>query len=439
MSPARRADMRNIRENARRRFLNGVGVVSRRMDELYEALEREIRHDHPKPQTSAHLPVDAGAKPTKPLSALEARRQKRAEKKAVVVATWDAAPPTTSTFTTEHSDPTIDIDLHTVNISVNDTDLVVDAHLRLKEGIRYGLVGQNGVGKTVLMKCMAEDILAMPNNHNLKILHIAQLEVFDDSTTAPTSVLEADKESMDVLCETRRIRKTSPLDVPQKSNSAELNVAPPPVSSPSYAPDNAVTKARQHQLELETEYADLEARDSQQHITAEMTTDIITEIVDRHALIDLDAKRASARKILRGIGFREEEVDAPVGTLSANHLDRPAILWLQEYLKNGAGRLDARRRMSHNREFSTSTTSRKKRTSSANKTLSYHAGNFSDYIRNSEELRGGGEGEDERGVFHVVGGGSVKRWDGDLDEYVESVTMKAVLSKSNVTRLWVVW
>ena len=41
-----------------------------------------------------------------------------------------------------------EIDLATVNISVNQLDLLVDAHLRLKEGVRYGLIGQNGVGKT---------------------------------------------------------------------------------------------------------------------------------------------------------------------------------------------------------------------------------------------------------------------------------------------------
>ena len=41
-----------------------------------------------------------------------------------------------------------DIDLKGVNVSVNNKELLVDAHLRLKFGVRYGMVGQNGVGKS---------------------------------------------------------------------------------------------------------------------------------------------------------------------------------------------------------------------------------------------------------------------------------------------------
>jgi ABC-type molybdenum transport system ATPase subunit/photorepair protein PhrA len=41
-----------------------------------------------------------------------------------------------------------DINLKGVNVSVNNEELLVDAHLRLKSGVRYGMVGQNGVGKS---------------------------------------------------------------------------------------------------------------------------------------------------------------------------------------------------------------------------------------------------------------------------------------------------
>ncbi len=36
-----------------------------------------------------------------------------------------------------------------------DTDLLCDAHVQLKPGVHYGLIGRNGVGKTVLMNCLA--------------------------------------------------------------------------------------------------------------------------------------------------------------------------------------------------------------------------------------------------------------------------------------------
>ncbi len=47
-------------------------------------------------------------------------------------------------------DPTTntEIDLNTVNISVGRQDILVDAKLRLKSGVRYALIGRNGSGKS---------------------------------------------------------------------------------------------------------------------------------------------------------------------------------------------------------------------------------------------------------------------------------------------------
>lgn len=85
-----------------------------------------------------------------------------------------------------------EIDLFGIQISVNQKDLLVDAHLKLKPLVRYALVGQNGVGKSILMKCLADNILVgLPQN--LNILHISQLEEFDESMTVVEEVLSADK------------------------------------------------------------------------------------------------------------------------------------------------------------------------------------------------------------------------------------------------------
>lgn len=40
-----------------------------------------------------------------------------------------------------------DVDLKTLNLTVGDNELLVDANLRLFAGVHYGLVGANGVGK----------------------------------------------------------------------------------------------------------------------------------------------------------------------------------------------------------------------------------------------------------------------------------------------------
>lgn len=39
-----------------------------------------------------------------------------------------------------------DLDLHAVSLSIGGRDLLVEAHLQLFQGMRYGLFGRNGTG-----------------------------------------------------------------------------------------------------------------------------------------------------------------------------------------------------------------------------------------------------------------------------------------------------
>ena len=79
-----------------------------------------------------------------------------------------------------------------VNIAIGNRDILVDGHLRLKTGVRYGLVGRNGQGKssmfscpftiaffdlhiTAIMKALADKIIpGVPEN--LRILLVGQVE-----------------------------------------------------------------------------------------------------------------------------------------------------------------------------------------------------------------------------------------------------------------------
>ncbi|KAF8881791.1 P-loop containing nucleoside triphosphate hydrolase protein [Infundibulicybe gibba] len=67
-----------------------------------------------------------------------------------------------------------EVDLHQVNISIGLNDLLVDAHLRLKTGIHYALVGRNGEGKSTLLKAIAERIIPGISD-NLRILLVSQV------------------------------------------------------------------------------------------------------------------------------------------------------------------------------------------------------------------------------------------------------------------------
>lgn len=53
-----------------------------------------------------------------------------------------------SRFHTETIDSQEEIDLKTVNIAIGDRELLVDADLKLKAGVKYALIGRNGTGKS---------------------------------------------------------------------------------------------------------------------------------------------------------------------------------------------------------------------------------------------------------------------------------------------------
>ncbi|KAI9027425.1 P-loop containing nucleoside triphosphate hydrolase protein [Phycomyces nitens] len=320
---------------------------------------------------------------------------------------------------------TKEIDLMQVNISVNQVELLVDAHLKIKPGVRYGLVGQNGVGKTVLMKCMADNILVgLPQN--LHILHIAQLEVHSESNTVLSEVLSSDKAATEILREAQEIQKAlgsnQTVDSLDKDRSESLNqvIFDIMVSRAKVAEEDAAKiatrrsgargrDARQHLVKMEQEYAELTAQDPKTYITAQMTHEIVTSVFEKSELIDINARSAKAQRILKGIGFTEEQINAPVKDFSGgwrmkialakslfiepdillldeptNHLDLPAILWLQDYLMNDTNDL-AMVVVSHDREFLNTVC--EETIIFKDKTLRYHPNNYEDWEQNTEQQR----------------------------------------------------
>ncbi|KAI8370531.1 P-loop containing nucleoside triphosphate hydrolase protein [Radiomyces spectabilis] len=315
----------------------------------------------------------------------------------------------------------MDIDLPTVNITVNNLDLLVDAHLKLKPGVRYGLVGQNGVGKSVLLKCLGENILiGLPQN--LHILHISQLEDFDANTTVKEEVLASDKATTAALEEANALTSvmgsTKAAEVSGvKVSEAVFDIVVKRLAQRVDDASRLATKrsgargreARQQLVQLEEEFAQLKKQDPHTYVTPQMTNDIISQVFERAELVNMEARRAKASKVLKGLGFSDREMEAPVSTFSGgwrmrialakalflepnillldeptNHLDLSAILWLQEYLINETDDLTVVV-VSHDREFLNAVT--EETIIFKDKQLKYHAGNFEDYERNSEEQR----------------------------------------------------
>ena len=65
-----------------------------------------------------------------------------------------------------------DVKLDNIDISIGGQRILTDANLTLAYGRRYGLVGQNGIGKSTLLRALSRREVAIPNH--ISILHVEQ-------------------------------------------------------------------------------------------------------------------------------------------------------------------------------------------------------------------------------------------------------------------------
>lgn len=77
-----------------------------------------------------------------------------------------------------------EVDVRDLTISVGGREIVDHVHLLLKEGGRYALVGRNGLGKSTIMKALAERrIPGVPSN--LRVLLLGQTRSSTDENEGP--------------------------------------------------------------------------------------------------------------------------------------------------------------------------------------------------------------------------------------------------------------
>ena len=82
-----------------------------------------------------------------------------------------------------------DIKVDGFDVSIGGKRILSDTSLTLAYGRRYGLVGQNGIGKSTLLRALSRREVAIPTH--ISILHVEQ-EITGDDTTAIQAVLDAD-------------------------------------------------------------------------------------------------------------------------------------------------------------------------------------------------------------------------------------------------------
>lgn len=84
---------------------------------------------------------------------------------------------------------TKDVKIDNVDVSIGGSRILTDTTLTLAYGHRYGLVGQNGVGKSTLLRALSRREVPIPTH--ITILHVEQ-EITGDDTPALQAVLDAD-------------------------------------------------------------------------------------------------------------------------------------------------------------------------------------------------------------------------------------------------------
>lgn len=203
----------------------------------------------------------------------------------------------------------------------NGKRILSNTSLTLAYGRRYGVVGQNGIGKSTLLKALSRRELPVPKH--ITILYVEQ-EVTGDETTALQSVLDADVWRKQLLKDQSRCQDRIHEVIAEREKLDS--------SDPEYK-------------RLDEEQDDLEAQ--------------LSDVYEKLVMIDSDTAEARASSILSGLGFSQESQGQATNSFSggwrmrlslaralfckpdllmldepSNMLDVPSITYLSSYLQS---------------------------------------------------------------------------------------------------------
>ncbi|KAL9076063.1 MAG: hypothetical protein Q9157_003769 [Trypethelium eluteriae] len=213
-----------------------------------------------------------------------------------------------------------DIKVDGIDVSIGGKRILSDTSLTLAYGRRYGLVGQNGIGKSTLLRALSRREVSIPTH--ISILHVEQ-EITGDDTPALQAVLDADVWRKHLLKEQAKISQELAEIERERSSMADTSA-------------DAISLDK-HREGLDTTLGDIQGK------LAEMES---------------DKAESRAASILAGLGFSTERQQFATKTFSggwrmrlalaralfcepdlllldepSNMLDVPSITFLSNYLQ----------------------------------------------------------------------------------------------------------
>ncbi|KAL6237753.1 hypothetical protein BDW75DRAFT_60583 [Aspergillus navahoensis] len=276
-------------------------------------------------------------------------------------------------------------------LKADERELISDAHLRLKVGVHYGLIGRNGTGKSTLLRAVADKLVpGIPHSNRIAILqqtvtdtqdghgafaersedlgaeeemsvldYVMSSDHYRNEVTRKMNFLSKSFETEDPLEPVRGIRRIRHDDIEKQLFLARKNASVKSGARGLQA--RKVLKAVESNLKVSRELLEQAKEDIDAEIIKQETRAAIETLQDLQSqfeamkLVDVEQQ---ARQILIGLGFVEDTLSKPFLLLSGgwrmrcmlasvliqnpdimildeptNFLDLLGVIWLQEYLK----------------------------------------------------------------------------------------------------------
>ena len=90
-----------------------------------------------------------------------------------------------------------DISIKNITVRVPGKTLLENTDFIVSDGTKYGLIGKNGIGKSSLLKQVAERVI--PISHHIDMFYVTQEMDFNEEMTVYEIVLSANRKRMKCL------------------------------------------------------------------------------------------------------------------------------------------------------------------------------------------------------------------------------------------------